>query len=359
MDGGSLPFMPFNKLMHAVTHVLRDYICVTTLKCQQYNRISMKLKNGKAGKSLTFGQLVAAGILVILFWVFVVPIIQQNLGVIPGPTQTQTGNLIDVTKPLRFAVIDEYAGAAVSSASIQIYKGSMPVETLTSGSDGTATTALTYRSGETLNVYITKGSSKYWAAITVPKMTPLDAQSLAYNPLTVKTFTVGTYTITVVRSTGAAISNGGTFDFTAAGVTQESFTVSVFNTADNTGYLTSTNPIDNRKLGAFLEVSVTGADYDKFIVSGLPGYRTTGSGNTWTRPVSDSEISRVKVGSNVIRPGSFSTVITVDASPASPTQTATLTIRLNLFADETRFLTIGDKGPDALVAATFTMTLQR
>ncbi len=297
--------------------------------------------------------------MIILFWAFVLPMLQQNLGVIPGPTSTQTGNLVDVTKPIRLVVMDEYAGAAVSSASVQIYRGTMPVETLTSGSDGTVTSALTYRSGETLNVYITKGSSKYWAALTVPKMSPLDAQSLAYNPVTVKTFTVGTYTITVVRSTGAALSSGGTFDFSAAGVTQESFTISVFNTADNTGYITSSNPIENRKLGAFLEVSVTGTNYDKFIVSGLSGYRTTGSGNTWTRPVSDAEISRVKVGNTVIRPGSFSTVITIDAGPASSGQSATLTIKLNLFADETRFLTVGDKGPDALVAATFTLTLQR
>jgi hypothetical protein len=341
--------------------VLRGDICVTMLISRPTANKPMKMEKSKAGRSLTAGQLLGIGVLLILFWAIVLPMIQQNLGVIPGGggTQTQTAGLIDVTKPIRFAVMDEYAGSAVSSATVQIYRGTSPVETLTTGSDGTVTSALTYRSGESLNVYITKGSSKYWAAVTVPKMSPADAQSLSYNPVTVKTFTVGTYTITVVRSTGASLSSGGTFDFTAAGVTQESFTVSVFNTADNTGYLTSTNPIDNRKLGAFLEVSITGTNYDKFLVSGLPGYRTTGSGNTWTRPVSDSEISRVKVGTTVVKPGSFSVVVTVDSSPASSGNTATMTIRLNLFADEQRFLTIGDKGADAVVAATFTLTLEK
>ena len=214
-------------------------------------------------------------------------------------------------------------------------------------------------SGETLNVYITKGSSKYWAALTVPKMSPTDAQSLNFNPVTVSTFTVGTYTITVVRSTGASLTSGGSFNFTAAGLTQESFTISVFNTADNTGFKSSTNPVENRRLGAFLEVAITGTNYDKFLVSGLPGYRTTGSGNTWTRPVSDDEISRVKIGATVVKPGSFSAVINIDASPASVGNTATLTINLNLFADENRFLTIGHKGADAVQAATFTLTLER
>jgi len=289
-----------------------------------------------------------------------VPMFQSQLGVLPGGTQTQTqAGLIDVTKPLKFAVMDEYAGSAVASASVQVYRGTSPVESLTTGSDGTVTSALTYKSGEQLNVYITKGSSKFWAALTVPKMSPADAQSLSYNPVTVKTFTVGTYTITVVRSTGASLSSGGSFNFTSAGVTQESFTVSVFNTADNTGYLTSTNPVENRKLGAFLEVAITGTNYDKFLVSGLSGYRTTGSGNTWTRPASDSEISRVKIGSTVVKPGSFSAVITVDSSPASVGNTATMTIRLNLLADESRFLALGDKGVDAIVAATFTLTLQK
>jgi hypothetical protein len=36
-----------------------------------------------------------------------------------------------------------------------------------------------------------------------------------------------------------------------------------------------------------------------------------------------------------------------------------MTIRLNLFADEQRFLTLGDKGADAVVAATFTLTLEK
>jgi hypothetical protein len=320
----------------------------------------MKMEKSKAARSLTAGQLLGIGVLLILFWAIVLPMIQNNLGVLPGGgTQTQTAGLIDVTKPIRFAVMDEYAGSAVSGATVQIYRGTSPVETLMSGSDGTVTSALTYRSGENLNVYITKGSSKYWAALTVPKMSPADAQSLSYNPVTVKTFTVGTYTITVVRSTGASLSSGGTFSFSTAGVTQESFTVSVFNTADNTGYLTSTNPIENRRLGAFLEVAITGTHYDKFLVSGLPGYRTTGSGNTWTRPVSDSELSRVKVGNTVVKPGSFSVVVTVDSSPASTGNTATMTIRLNLFADEQRFLTLGDKGADAVVVATFTLTLEK
>ncbi|MEM4273967.1 MAG: hypothetical protein QW420_06405 [Candidatus Caldarchaeum sp.] len=313
------------------------------------------------GKSLTAGQLIAIGIFLMIFWVFIIPALQQNLGIVGGGGQTTTtvGNLVDVTKPVKFAVIDSYAGSGVSSAAVTVYKGSVISESLSSGSDGTVQTALTYRSGEQLNVKVVKGTSVYWARVTVPKMSPADAQSLGYNPVEIRTYTLGTYTITVIRSTGASMTNGGTFNFTSQGVTQETFTVSVFNTADNTGFKSSEDPINNRRLGAFLEVTLSGSNFDKFIVSGLQGYRTTGSSNSWTRTVSDNELSRIKVGDTVIQPGSFSVSITVDSSPASVGNTAVLTIRLNVKADEQRFLQLGDKGPDATVAATFTINLQK
>ncbi|MEM1944078.1 MAG: hypothetical protein QXJ55_08130 [Candidatus Caldarchaeum sp.] len=315
---------------------------------------------GKMAKSLTAGQLIGIGIILMLAWVFVIPAIRQSLDIVGGGTTTTTiSNLVDVNKPIRFAVLDAYAGSGVSSASVQIFKGTVPSETITTGSDGTVTTALVYRSGEQLNVKITKGSSLYWARLVVPKMSPADAQSLANNPVEVRTYTLGTYTITVIRSTGASLSSGGNFNFTAAGVTQETFTISVFNTQDNTGYISSEDPINQRKLGAFLEVTLSGSAYDKFLVSGLSGYRSTGNSISHTRTVSDSELSRVKIGGTVTQPGSFSVSITVDSSPASVGNTATMTIRLNLKADEQRFLQLGDKGSDASVVATFTINLQK
>lgn len=316
--------------------------------------------SSKSGKSMTVGQLLGIGIILMLFWVFVIPAIQNNLGIVPGgqTTTTQAGT-VEVTKPLRLAVLDAYAGSAISSATVTIYKGQTISETGTTGSDGTFTTALTYRSGESLHINIVKGSSKLWVPVTVPRMLPADAQSLSYNPLQLRTYTIGTYTITVIRSNGASISSGSTFDFSAAGVTQETFTISVFNTVDNTGFISSSDPLTGRRLGAFLEVSLSGSGYDKFLVSGLPGYRSTGSSNTWTRPVSDTELTRIKVGNTVTQPGSFSVSITVDASPAAPGTTATMTIRLNLLADEQRFLTLGDKGSDAIMPAVFTITLER
>ncbi|MEM4301552.1 MAG: hypothetical protein QXQ70_03160 [Candidatus Caldarchaeum sp.] len=314
----------------------------------------------RSGKSLTVGQLLGVGVILMLFWVFVIPAIQNNLSITPGgQTTTTVGGGVDVTKPLRLAVLNAHAGSSVSSATVTVYKGQTVSESGTSGTDGTFTTALPYRSGESLQIKIVKGSSILWVPLIVPKMLPADAQSLAYNPVELRTYTIGTYVITVIRSTGASISSGGTFNFTANGVTQETFTISVFNTADNTGFISSTDPLTGRRLGAFLEVTLSGAKFDKFLVSGLPGYRSTGSSNSWTRPVSDMELTRIKVGNTVTQPGSFSVSLTVDASPASTGDTATMSIRLNLLADEQRFLSLGDKGSDAVVAATFTLTLQR
>jgi hypothetical protein len=102
---------------------------------------------------------------------------------IKQPQQQTAEEFVAVNKPIKFSLTDPLKGSAVASANIYIYTPDKILrESLTTGSDGTVTSALPYKSDSVLYVKVVKsGYVTSWFTVTVPKMSPADAQSLTFN----------------------------------------------------------------------------------------------------------------------------------------------------------------------------------
>ena len=266
----------------------------------------------------------------------------------------QTDNLVSVTKPLKIALNDPLGGSAIASATVQIYGSDRVLkESLTTDSAGVATSALPYASGDTVYVKIAKpGYVTRWYPITVPKMAPADAQSLTTNFIALQTYNLGTYTIKVTDQFGNSYTSGGTLNFTALGTSTMTLTITIYNTEDNSGYISSYDRLNNINLGAVLLTSTAGSSVT---VSGAGSSVVRGTSTYWITPISDDSLTRQLVGNQYVKPGVASASITFGKGSLASTQA--FTFNLMDYFDSGYFAQNGIGGPDAASLASFSLTL--
>jgi len=301
-------------------------------------------------------------IILLLFAVYAGYININLPGPSPAPTtgeQQITPEQVSVNKQLQIAVIDTWAGGA-SSGTIYVYDsdGKTQLE-YGSLSSGKYTTSLTYQSGRTLWLKIVNGNSKLWKQITVPYMSPADAESLTYNPVEIKFFTICTLTDTFQDSFGNSYSDGGSWNKTSGGnpgASIVSATYSWYVSNDNTGYLSSYDPINDINWKAVLYVKVFGTGYENVILKGFDGAIEKGTAMWYWKVLDDTELTKYKVGNSYVYDGAGSLTFTVDLTGYSG-DSADMQIYLYVYSDPEYFQTYGSFGPDAVQLAEQTINL--
>jgi len=277
------------------------------------------------------------------------PIQQQ-----PQPSE----NLVSVNKPLQFAVVDPLAGGGLVSAGVTVYGTDKTLkESLTTATDGyTAQTALPYSSDTSLHVKVSKaGYVTRWFSVVVPKMTPSDAQSLTTNYIPLQTVNLGTYTIKVTDQFGTSYTSGSTkLNFTALTVSTCSVTISIYNTEDNSGYISSYDPLNNINLNVPLLTSTTDS---KATVTGAGSSVARGTNTYWISVVSDDGLTRQLVGNEYVKPGVTSVTITFGKGSLAAGETQNFVFTLYDYFDQSYFAANGIGGPYATSLASFTLIL--
>ena len=277
---------------------------------------------------------------------------------IPIPTpisQVEVQQGVIVNKPLKIAVIDQFAGSAVASASVKIYEGQTLKESLTTGSDGTVTTALNYRSGQVLNILVTSSNSKEWFTVEVPRMNPEDAESMSYNPIELRFFTLASISLAVRDSAGNVYSDGGSLNKTTLGNTV-TLTISWYVANDNTGFVSSEDPINNLKWLGVLYAKCYGTNYETISITGFDGAYAIGTTNWFYHVIPDTDLTKYKVGNTYVYSGTGSITINLDLTGYSG-DAADLVLYLVVYTDPTYHQSKASFGPDAVTLATFTLNI--
>jgi len=269
-----------------------------------------------------------------------------------GQKPDTSAGMVSVTKPIKITVRDAQAGLAVSGATVTIYDSSLrPVEVMTTGTDGTATSAQAYTSGAQL--YIAKAKSGYvteYSQVIVPQMAKVDAESLSTILIAQTITNKPTLAISVLDRNGNVISNSGSFNM--SGLQSAQFTVQIINTEDNSGWKTSYNPIEKVNLG----LAALTAPSDKVVVTGIGTLVNRGSTSNLVTPIPDSQITKQVIGSQVSG-GSYAFTITVNRGTLQAGQTATVSISAIGGFDQAYYSSYGIGGPAAETLASFSMTI--
>jgi hypothetical protein len=218
-------------------------------------------------------------------------------GVQSGGNNQQTSN---IDKKLEFSLTDQFSGTAQTGKELLLYSGgAAPVllETLTpTGAGGIIDTAKKYATGTPLYVKYVDGDTKQWWSITVPTMSPADAQASTVNPIDLNTFTIGSYTDTLTVSAVDASANYTVS--TMSGNTAPIFVYQITNGgSDNTGVRESAmDPVYGDAWQTYLVVSITGAGYETVLPSGFDQTFQIGQTTYGVIHLSADALTKWKVG---------------------------------------------------------------
>lgn len=265
-------------------------------------------------------------------------------------------NLVKVNKKLTLSLTDVYAGSKLASKTLYLYVGTTLKETLTTGSDGTVNTAFPYESDTSISVYYEDSNTKQWFHQTVPRMNPADAESVTYNSIGLEAFTVCTGT-DALRVGATSISDAGNYNFTASGVTPQ-FTYDFFVTSDNTGFISSQDPIYSMGYYAVVYMKLSGTNYETVLVYDFDSDYVLGTTHWCAKRISDDSITKYKVGTTYIHDGEMHFQYSLDGTGYSGTGT-TMQLYLKIYSDPAYHESHGGSyGPEVVELSEHTVTLQ-
>jgi hypothetical protein len=301
------------------------------------------------------------GILVLaVFGVIKLPNYSQTTVPPTGGGGTTPAGTVVVTKPLKIFVQDALGGGPIASATVNVYNmNHVRIDNATTGSDGTATTGNSYTSGTQLILNVSKSSDmNEFVTITVPQMTPADAQAQTTNPVTVGEYVIGTGALTVVNTAnGTSLHTGYWMNFTTDSVTQYTVTVTLTNTVDNTGWLTSYDPLDGVNQGLITKIysSSTGLA----VTGDISTVVNRGGVNYFFHPIQDSQFDKQKVGTTYpTYQGTSTFTITINKGSLAAGSSETLTIDIREYFDPAYFNLYGNGGPNDASLTSFTLVMR-
>jgi len=188
--------------------------------------------------------------------------------------QTALSGQYAATDEVAFRVGKLWGGSVWSTTgNIAIYNVddyTNPIEILDLDSNAVATTTWQYTTGNTyaLRIYNDAGSEDMWTTWTVPGKSGL-TDTVITAPL--RMFNAPTIAFSVIDSAGTTYTNGENWNITTGaspGYETGQFTINVRNTAANTGFVESTNPIYNINYKACLVITLSGTNFDYIIPNG-------------------------------------------------------------------------------------------
>lgn len=286
-----------------------------------------------------------------------------DLGNFLGGLGLGTGatDLVDVNKVVEIALIDEYAGSALTSKTLDIYDsdGETPMETgLSTGSDGTATSALKYPSGKVIYVRYESSNDKMWWQLTVPKMTKADAESATVNAMEVRAFSIGTYTTDALYHGGTSIADAGEYNKTTSGDTP-TFTYRLANTGnDNTGIKTSYDPVYKQNWNIVIYVTFATGNYETVLPYGFSYDWTSGTTHYVGSNLDAYGLTKHKVGNTYKSNGVQEFQFSLDLTGYSG-DTTVMQITVEAYASAEYAMSHGNEfGVESVELAEHTVTLK-
>jgi len=269
--------------------------------------------------------------------------------------------LVEVNKVLDFALTDEYVGSALTSKSLIIYDsdGETQLESLTTGADGTISSAFTYESGKVIYVKYEDSNDKQYWKITVPKMRASDAETATVNSIPLKSFSIGTYTSSTLHVGATAIADAGTYNFTTSGDTP-TFTMRVANSGtDNTGVKDSYDPLYKHNWWTCIYITFSGTEYEKVLVYGFGNDFTLGTTHYVASRLNAYELTREVDGTTIKSDGVDTFSFSLDGSGLTDACAVTMQIYIKTYTDPAYCQTHGGAfGVDSVELDEITVTLQ-
>lgn len=231
---------------------------------------------------------------------------------------------------------DRYGGSALASKTLLVNDGVTheQLESLTTGADGTINTGFAYPSGTRLDVYYESSNDKQHFPIIVPEMNPSDAEASTYNIIPLKSFAIGTYTTDSLKiANGTTYADASTYNKTEDGTTPH-FTYSLANTGgDNTGLMTSRDPIYNMDFNVVFYMSLSGTGYESVLVYAFPSDYTLGTTHYLAQNLDPYALTTHKVGWEYKSHGTTDIVFWLDLSGITTGDSVTMQIYAYAYSD--------------------------
>lgn len=268
-----------------------------------------------------------------------------------------TSDIVNVNRHVDWQVIDDYAGGGIANVYMYVYDPSLRKyegdgSAYKTGTDGTLESGIAYSSGDSLKVYCVNGNAKAWYSFAVPQMNKEDAQILTVNPVTLRFFTEinGTTapTFTLIHQ-GTSIADAGNYNCTTSGTTR-TFTFSIYNNDDNTGFIESYDPLNNINWYAMVYLKQYTGNYADISLTGWDGAYEKGSSMYYYKQVTatgTSGISKYKVGNNYVWSGSWSFSFTGDFTGLTG-DTTDWDIFVYIYSDPAYYQAKSNFGPDSV-----------
>ena len=264
---------------------------------------------------------------------------------------------VSVIRHIDWQVVDDLAGGGIANVYIYVYDSQLRKfegdgSAYKTGTDGTLESGISYRSGDQLKVELVKSNAKGWYSFTVPKMASEDAQVITVNPVTLRFFTeinsttAPTFTL---NHQGTAIADAGEYNVTTSGTTR-TFTFSIFNNDDNTGFIESYDPLNEIDWWCEVYLKQYTGNYADISLSGWDGSYEKGSAMYYYKHVTatgTNGISKYKVGNSYIWSGSWSFSFTGDFTGYSG-DTTDWDIFVYIYTDPVYYQQKSSFGPDSV-----------
>jgi hypothetical protein len=255
---------------------------------------------------------------------------------------------------LQFYLKDNLGGGAISGATVKVYtSANVQTDSLTTSS-GSATSGSQWTPGQSGYVQITKpvgaGVAPVQVSFTVPSIPTIGQYGTPTYYIPLAADYNGTYTLKCFDNLGNAYTTGQTVNFTTLGVSTVTLEFTVYNSASNTGWITSQDSLNNVNQAMGITMSSTGSSVS--LPNGLQGGTTAnafprGTSLYWSTTLSDSALSNQKIGQvqTLLGQAPFSVTINKAALTAGNSQAFVLTL-VGPF-DSTYYQNNGVGGPNA------------
>jgi len=271
-----------------------------------------------------------------------------------GNTQPGAGSA-----PLYFSATDPLAGGSIDSLTITVFNNQHQQMDSITTINGAASTNTFWRPGQTGFVQISKpGYIDQTINFVVPANPSVVAGGAQQYVIPLTTSQLGTFVIRCSDNFGNTYNTGDTISYSALGSSSVTLSFTIFNSATNTGYVTTYDTLNGVNQAAGITMSTTGSDLSfPSGISGLSNPQTfpRGTSTFWSATVPDQGLTNQRVGSTLVSQGQQPFSVTVNQAALT---SGSQTINLNLIApfDSTHFASNGIGGPNSQTLSTFSLT---
>lgn len=263
-----------------------------------------------------------------------------QLDILPDLFTTSSG-LVNVDKQIQYHMVDKYGGGPIASKSntYQLYDSdgqTILEDNLDTDAGGLDQTGAPWPSGKTMYLRYESSNDKQWWQFVVPQMNEQDAEAATYNTIRMESFTIGTYTSSTCKlSNGTAITDGAwTHDVSNGDGTTPHFIYSALNTgSDNTGLMSSYDPLYGQNWDVEFYITFSGTGYEKIIVYDMDYDFTLGTTHYVGKTLDPYALTKHKVGSVYKSLGTQDVSWWLDLTGLSGSDSVTMQIELKAYAD--------------------------